>query len=290
MTNQCQCNCSCGGASKAPVTNVFMPVATKIVHAEQITATEKQFTLQPEDSRLLEFKPGQILEVSLFGFGEIPIGYASSPTRKNTFDIVIRSVGRVSKAINNLNKGDTLYVRGPLGSGFDLDAMRGHNILIVAGGIGLCPTRSMIKYILDRRSEFKDFTLFFGAKSPKEQLFLEDLAAWRKSNDVSYYETVDKADADWKGNTGVITTLFKQKSITPDYKVIICGPPIMYKFVIRELKGLGITDGNIYLDLERRMKCGIGKCGHCQINDKYVCVDGPVFKYEQIKNLEEALS
>ena len=290
MTNQCQCNCSCGGASKAPVTNVFMPVATKIVHAEQITATEKQFTLQPEDSRLLEFKPGQILEVSLFGFGEIPIGYASSPTRKNTFDIVIRSVGRVSKAINNLNKGDTLDVRGPLGSGFDLDAMRGHNILIVAGGIGLCPTRSMIKYILDRRSEFKDFTLFFGAKSPKEQLFLEDLAAWRKSNDVSYYETVDKADADWKGHTGVITTLFKQKSITPDYKVIICGPPIMYKFVIRELKGLGITDGNIYLDLERRMKCGIGKCGHCQINDKYVCVDGPVFKYEQIKNLEEALS
>ena len=287
MTNH---QCTCKGEGKAHVANVFMPVKAKIVHAEQITATEKHFTLQPEDPKVLEFSPGQILEVSLFGYGEIPIGYASSPTRKNTFDIVIRTVGRVSKAVNNLQKGDHLYVRGPLGTGFDLNAIRNNNVLIVAGGIGLCPTRSLIKYILDRRSEFKEFTLFFGAKSPREQLFVEDLAAWRKSNDVSYYETVDKADPDWKGNTGVITTLFKQKQITPDYKVIICGPPIMYKFVIRELKALGIADGNIYLDLERRMKCGIGKCGHCQINDKYVCVDGPVFRYEQIKNLEEALS
>jgi NAD(P)H-flavin reductase len=160
----------------------------------------------------------------------------------------------------------------------------------VAGGIGLCPTRSLIQYVLDRRSEFKDFNLFFGAKSPGEQLFLEDLAAWRKSDDVKYYETVDKPDANWKGNVGVITTLFKKTKIDPDSRVVICGPPIMYKFVIKELDAIGIPHNHVFVDLERRMKCGIGKCGHCQINDKYCCLHGPVFSFDEIENLEEVFS
>ena len=130
--------------------------------------------------------------------------------------------------------------------------------------------------------------MFFGAKSPSEQLFLDDLANWRKSDDVEYYETVDKPNSDWKGNVGVITTLFKMAEITPDTRVVVCGPPIMYKFVVKELTQRGIPHNNIYVDLERRMKCGVGKCGHCQINDKYVCYDGPVFSFDQIQNLEEA--
>ncbi len=199
-------------------------------------------------------------------------------------------MGRVSKAINQREKRNLLTVRGPLGKGFDTEALKGHGLLIVAGGIGLCPTRSLIQYVLDRRSDFRDFKLFFGAKTPAEQLFLEDLAAWRKSDDVDYYETVDRADANWKGNVGVITALFKKVKIDPDSRGVVCGPPVMYKFVIRELDTIGIPRNHVYVDLERRMKCGIGKCGHCQINDKYVCLHGPVFSFDEIEPLEEVFS
>jgi sulfhydrogenase subunit gamma (sulfur reductase) len=267
--------------------NVFLPMEAEIIRADAITATEKHFTLRLKEGRM-EFEPGQILEVSVNGYGEIPIGLASSPTRQATFDIVVRTVGRVSKAINARGKGDSLFVRGPLGHGFELDLLRGHPILIVAGGIGLCPTRSLIQYIIDRRSEFGTFTLFFGAKSPKEQLFLDDLAQWRKADYVNYYETVDRPDASWTGNVGVITTLFQKATVSADTRVIVCGPPVMYKFVIRELEKIGIPHHHVFLDLERRMKCGIGKCGHCQMNDQYVCLDGPVFSYDRIENLEEA--
>jgi len=272
----------------AETENVFLPRAAEIVRAVQITEKEKHFTLKMRDGIDMQYEPGQIVELGLMGYGEIPIGFASSPTRKKTFDVVIRSVGRVSNAINKKNKGEDLFVRGPLGHGFDTKAMKGHPILIVAGGIGLCPTRSMIQYVLDCRKEFGDFKLFFGAKSPSEQLFLEDLEKWRHADDVEYYETVDKADANWKGNVGVITTLFKKTKVDPDTRVIICGPPIMYKFVIRELDAIGIPHNHIFVDLERRMKCGIGKCGHCQMNDKYVCLHGPVFSFDQIEKLEEA--
>lgn len=268
--------------------NIFMPRPAEIVRTRQDTAMEKHFTLKMKDGAPMVFEPGQMLEVSVFGFGEIPIGFASSPTRTQTYDIVVRKVGRVSGAVTALEQGDTVYVRGPLGHGFPLEKLRGHNILIVAGGIGLCPTRSLILYIMDRRSEFKKFTLFFGVKAPQEQLFLEDLALWRKSADVEYYETVDRPDDKWKGNVGVITTLFKKTAIDPATRVIICGPPVMYKFVIAELDRIGIPRSNVYVDLERRMKCGIGKCGHCQINDAYVCLDGPVFCYKDMENLEEA--
>ncbi len=270
--------------------NIFLPREAEIVRADQVTASEKHFTLKMKDGKPIDYQPGQILEVSVHGFGEIPIGFASSPTRKNTFDIVVRTVGRVSGAVNKLNKGDSMFVRGPLGTGFNLEKLRGHPILIVAGGIGLCPTRSLIQYILDRRDEFKSFKLFFGSKSPKDQLFLDDLAQWRDSSAVEYLETVDKGDDNWKGNVGVITTLFAKTKIDPDTRVIVCGPPIMYKFVIRELDKMGIPHDNVYVDLERRMKCGLGKCGHCQMNDKYVCFDGPVFSFKDIEHLEEAFS
>lgn len=269
--------------------NVFMPRQAMILRAEQTTATERHFTLKMADGSSVHFEPGQMLEVSLFGYGEIPIGYASSPTRTRTFDIVVRSVGRVSKALNKLEVGDSIFVRGPLGHGFPLDKLKGQNVLIVAGGIGLCPTRSLILYIMDRRDEFDNFSLFYGTRSPSERMFLEDLEGWKKSPEIDFFETVDTAEKSWKGNIGVITTLFKKKYLTPDTRVIICGPPVMYKFVIKELDTLEIDHGNVFVDLERRMKCGIGKCGHCQINDKYVCKDGPVFPFSEIEDLEEAL-
>jgi NAD(P)H-flavin reductase len=268
--------------------NVFIPLEAQILRVEALTETVKLFTLRLKNGAPMHYEPGQIVELSRFGYGEIPIGFASSPTRTETFDLVVRSVGRVSTAINRCGKGDSLWVRGPLGRGFDLTKLRGHDILVVAAGIGLCPTRSLIQYILERDAEFGKFTLFFGAHTPKHQLFLADLAQWRRSDAVAYYETVDRPDPDWRGNVGVITTLFSKTTIDPHARVVICGPPVMYKFAIRELDKLGIPRNHVFVDLERRMKCGIGKCGHCQINDKCVCTDGPVFAYSEIEHLEEA--
>jgi NAD(P)H-flavin reductase len=270
------------------VENIFMPREATILRTVQATETEKHFTLRMNDGRPMEFEPGQIVELSLYGYGEIPIGFASSPTRKNTFDLVVRSVGRVSNAVNRLNKGQSVYVRGPLGHGFDLDKFRGHEVLIVAGGIGLCPTRSLIQYILDRRDEFKRFVLFYGVRESSLQLFPDDLADWRISPDVEFFESVDKGDPSWDGNVGVITTLFSKVDLSPETRVVICGPPVFYRFVVKELDGIGVPRENIYVDMERRMKCGVGKCGHCQINDKYVCIDGPVFPFVEVQDLEEA--
>ncbi len=269
--------------------NIFLPQEAKILRVEKTTGLERIFTLRLADGSSLSFEPGQILEVGLFGYGEIPIGVASSPTRKKTFDIVVRSVGRVSQALNRLSEGDSLFIRGPWGKGFPLENLRGHDLLIIAGGIGLCPTRSLIQYILDRRQEFKRFILFYGARDPQQQLFAHDLADWRQAKDVEYHETVDRGTPGWQGNVGVITTLFSKTPIEADTRVVICGPPIMFKFVIRELDKLGVAPENIFVDLERRMKCGVGKCGHCQINDQYVCTDGPVFSLAQIAPLEEAI-
>jgi sulfhydrogenase subunit gamma (sulfur reductase) len=270
------------------VENIFMPREATIVRCVQATPTETHFTLKMSDGQAIEYEPGQIVELSLFGYGEIPIGVASSPTRTKTFDLVVRAVGRVSGAVTKLGQGDKVFVRGPLGHGFDLKRLRGQDVLIVAGGIGICPTRSLIQYILDRRGEFKRFILFYGAREPGLQLFTNDLAKWRTTHDVEFYETVDKGDPSWSGNVGVITTLFPKVELSPHTRAVICGPPIFYRFVIRELDMIGIPRENVFVDLERRMKCGVGKCGHCQINDKYVCVDGPVFSFADVQGLEEA--
>ena len=269
--------------------SLFVPREARIIHTSQTTATEKHFTLQLADGGTLDFVPGQILEVGVMGYGEIPIGLASSPTRRYGFEIVVRTVGRVSTAINSKDVGDSLWIRGPLGHGFDLDALRGQNVLIVAGGIGICPTRSLIQYVADRREEFGRFVLFYGARDPMQLLFPEDRGVWRAAYGIEYHETVDRADVSWTGNVGVITTLFKTTHLEQDTRVVICGPPVMFEFVIRELDAIGIPRENIYVDLERRMKCGVGKCGHCQINDKYCCIDGPVFTYSEIQALEEAI-
>jgi NAD(P)H-flavin reductase len=279
MSHQCHWN---------EVENIFLPREATVLSCVQATPTEKHFTLKMADGQPMEFAPGQIVELSLFGYGEIPIGFASSPTRTDTFDLVVRSVGRVSGAVCNLNAGDSVYLRGPLGHGFDLSKLRGQDVLIVAGGIGLCPTRSLIQYILDRREEFNRFVLFYGSREPCLQLFTDDLACWRGMQQVEYHETVDKGDPSWTGSVGVITTLFPKVELAPETRAVICGPPIFYRFVVRELDLIGIPRENVFVDLERRMKCGVGKCGHCQINDKYVCVDGPVFTFADVQGLEEA--
>jgi len=263
----------------------------RVLKVEQMTAMEKLFTLQLPGGRSLGNDPGQFVECSLMGVGEAPISITSSPSRSNgTFELCIRRVGDLTNALHQLGPGDVIGVRGPFGNGFPIGRMRGKDILFAAGGLGIPPLRSLINQVLDERGAFGRVIILYGTNHPSAVLFKEDLEEWAARDDVEFHLTVDRADEDWTGNVGVITTLFPKITINPRNTVAATvGPPIMYRFVLMEMLGKGIPETQIYLSLERRMKCGVGKCGHCQINDLYCCQDGPVFTYAQIKGLEEAL-
>ncbi len=270
--------------------SIYLPQLAEIIRTEQLTKMEKLFEIRLLSGQDLGHQPGQFVEVSLFGIGEAPISISSSPTKKGSFELAVRAVGNVTNALHKLEKGAIIGIRGPFGKGFPVAEMKGKDILFVAGGIGLVPLRSLINYVLDKRSDFGRVLILFGAKTPAEQLFLNELALWRGRPDLEYWETVDRADAKWKGNVGVITTLFPKINIDPEKTIaVIVGPPVMYRFAILEAQVKGIPDEQIIVSLERRMKCGVGKCGHCQINHLYVCQDGPVFKYAQIKDIKEAI-
>jgi sulfhydrogenase subunit gamma (sulfur reductase) len=271
--------------------HLFMPVVAKIKSVVQLTALEKVFTIQLPQGMSLDHRPGQFVEVSMLGTGEAPISISSSPSRSNgTFELCVRKVGDVTQAIHRLQTGDMLGVRGPFGHGFPYEKFRGKDILFAPGGLGLAPLRSLINQVLDERALYGRVIILYGARNPSELLFKDELELWSKREDVELMVTVDRGDESWKGHTGVITTLFRDVSVNPRNTIAItCGPPVMYKFVLMELQGKGILEGNIYLSLERKMKCGIGKCGHCQINNVYACQSGPVFSYREIKGLEEAL-
>jgi sulfhydrogenase subunit gamma (sulfur reductase) len=270
---------------------VYIPEMTRVLKVEPLTQLEKLFVLELPGGHSLGNEPGQFVEVSLFGIGEAPISISSSPSRSNsTFELCVRSVGDVTSNMHAMEAGALMWIRGPFGRGFPVGEMEGKDVLFAAGGLGLAPLRSLINQVLDNRESFDRVIILYGTKSPKEILFREELEEWAGRDDVEFHMTVDRGDEDWEGNVGVITTLFPRITINPHSTVAAtCGPPIMYRFVLMELLGMGIPESQIYLSLERRMKCGIGKCGHCQINDLYCCQDGPVFRYADIKGLEEAL-
>lgn len=269
---------------------LYTPRAAELVRVEELTPREKVFEFKFKDGKKLGQRPGQFVEVSVMGIGEAPISVSSSPGRDGTFQLAIRSVGNVTGALHKLKVGDVVGVRGPFGNGFPLEAIKGKDILFVAGGIGLFPLRSLIQYVLDKRADYGKVMVLFGARSPAERLFLDELAAWSQRPDIEFLETVDKGDANWKGNVGVITTLIPKVQIDPRKTMaVVVGPPIMYRFVIGELKKRDIPDDYIIMSLERRMKCGVGKCGHCQINGVYVCQEGPVFTLAQLRSLREAI-
>jgi len=273
-----------------PETELYIPRLAELVGVTELTPREKVFEFRLLDGRPLGQRPGQFVEVSVMGIGEAPISISSSPTRDGTFQLAIRKVGDVTNALHNLKRGDTVGIRGPFGNGFPLETLEGKDILFVAGGIGLFPLRSLIQYVLDRRNSYGKVILLFGARSPAERLFLDELAAWSKNPQIEFRETVDVGDESWKGNVGVITTLIPKVVIDPKKtQAVVVGPPIMYRFVIVELKKRGLPDESIIMSLERRMKCGVGKCGHCQINSVYVCQEGPVFTLAQLRNLKEAV-
>jgi len=273
-----------------PEVTPYLPKWAQISRIEDLTGTEKLFEMHLVSGEPLGHNPGQFVELSVMGIGEAPISISSAPRKTNSFELAIRKVGNLTNAVHGLIVGDTVGIRGPFGTHFPVDETRGKNILFVAGGIGLVPMRSFIHFVLEHREEYGEVTILFGTRNPSERLFLDELEQWRKRKDIRYLETVDRADQEWNGHVGVITTLFPKIDVDPSktYCVIV-GPPVMYRFAILEAKAKGIPDSQIFLSLERRMKCGLGKCGHCQINHFYVCQDGPVFRYTDIFGLEEAL-
>lgn len=271
--------------------SIYMPIQALILDARSMTRHEKLFTIELPGGITLDHNPGQFVQVSLMGIGEAPISISSSPSRSNgSFELCVRKVGDLTNAIHRLEPGDKIGIRGPFGHGMNPERFRGKDILFAPGGLGLAPLRSSINQVLDNRSNYGRVIILYGARNPDELLFKDELAEWDERHDVELHLTVDRADQDWVGNVGVITTLFQKIQVyAPNTVAITCGPPVMYRYVLMEMLGLGIREGNIWLSLERRMKCGVGKCGHCQINHIYTCQDGPCFSYSQIKHLEEAL-
>jgi sulfite reductase subunit B len=261
-----------------------------IVRTSKLTSQDKLFEIALPEGEILDFEPGQFVEVSLRGVGEAPISICSSPTHRNSFELCVRAVGRLTRALHRLEAGDKIGIRGPFGVGFPITKLIGHDLLMVAGGIGIAPLRSLINYVMDNRRDFGKVQVLFGCKNPQNMLFKDEIATWQQRLDVNFSCTVDEADPEWMGNVGVITTLIPNVDIDPENTfAVIVGPPVMYRFVIAELLKKGVPEEHIVLSLERHMKCGLGKCGHCQIHDIYCCQDGPVFFYNRIKNLKGAI-
>ena len=261
----------------------------KILQTKKLTAHEKFFKIALRDGSPLDHEPGQFIMVSLLGIGEVPISICSSPARRDSFDLCVRAVGKVTRSLHKLKTGHEIGIRGPYGKGFPIRILEGNDLLVIAGGLGIAPLRSLITYVLDNRRDFGKVHILFGCKEPKDMLFSDELEQWNERTDLHYACTVDRADPDWAGNVGVITKLIPGVDIEPlrTFAAVV-GPPVMYNFVIKELLSKGIPEQQILLSFERNMKCGNGKCGRCQIQNLYVCQNGPVFNYERIKNLSEA--
>ncbi len=269
---------------------LYEPTMAEIKETKQMTDMETWFRIEMPDGKDLGHQPGQFVEVSLFGVGEAPFSISSSPTQAGSFELGVRRAGMLTDMMVNLKPGTKLGIRGPFGTGIDVEKFKGKDVLIVAGGIGLVPMRSIINYVRDRRDEFGRLIICYGSKSNADLLFTDELATWEQDPRTEYHVTVDRGSDDWQGNVGVITTLIPGLELDLTNTVCcVCGPPIMYRFALMALKSRGLSDKDIYMSLERRMKCGVGKCGHCQINASYVCQDGPVYHYPELKKLQEAL-
>jgi NAD(P)H-flavin reductase/NAD-dependent dihydropyrimidine dehydrogenase PreA subunit len=279
--------------SKNP--QMYLPERATITHIKKMTEKETLFEVELVSGRPLGHVPGQFVQVSILGIGEAPISISSAPKDSSHFELCVRAVGDVTNGLHKMNKGDTIYIRGPFGHGFDqpiMDSMKGKHLLFISGGLGYAPLRSLINLVLTQPEQYKKISILNGCKTPHDRLFPDELEEIGKmGGNIELLETVDCTDETWSCGVGVITTLIPQVKMIPEETIaIIVGPPVMYKFVLQSLKELNFPHENIYVSLERRMKCGVGKCGHCQIEGIYVCQEGPVFNYTDIDDKEEALS
>jgi len=272
------------------ITNPYMSYPVRI---DQITIeneardlkTFKVMFLDPKHAKAFHHLPGQFAELSILGKGESPIGIASSPTEKGFLLFTVKKTGVVTNELHNLTEGRVIGVRGPLGKSFPIDRMKGKNVVIVGGGFAFTTLRALTKYMIDggNRDDFGEITVIYGARSPGELLYKEELKEWEARDDLKTYITVDKGDENWKGREGFVPAVLEEVGpSSKDALIAVCGPPIMIKFTLPVIKKLGFAASDTILSLEMRMKCGIGKCGRCNIGSKYVCKDGPVFTLEEL--------
>lgn len=269
--------------------NIYLPRTATIqsMRPETIDVTTFRITIDGAGgAEEFNYRSGQFAELSVLGVGEAPISISSSPSRPEAIEFSIRRLGQLTSALHDLEPEDKIGIRGPFGNCFPLEEMEGKNLLIVGGGIGLAPLRSVILNVFDNRAEYGKIDIIYGARSPQDLVFTSEYEEWQKVDNSTLHLTVDRGDDEWKGNVGLVPTFLKEINPSPENTTsITCGPPIMIKFVIEALYELGFSSEHIITTLERRMKCGVGKCGRCNIGSKYVCLDGPVFTLEELKEM-----
>ncbi|MFC1658166.1 FAD/NAD(P)-binding protein [Candidatus Omnitrophota bacterium] len=264
--------------------NIYQPQEAVIQEIIEETANIKSIVLKPKQG--FSFSTGQFVELCLAGIGEAPFTPSSDPNIKERLEITIMKVGRVTEQIHDLKKNSLIGMRGPYGKGYPLEEFKGREVVIVGGGVGLAPLRSLVFSLLAELKRYKKVILRYGARTPNDILYPALLSQWSKKIDV--VTTVDAAQPGYKGNVGLVTTILKDFPVDTKKAVsVVCGPPIMMKFTTLKLLDLGFKPENIYLSMEKNMSCGLGKCGHCRVGRYYVCKDGPVFTFDKLKELPD---
>jgi NAD(P)H-flavin reductase len=264
-------------------TNIYKPLRAELVEVIEESPTIKSFVLVPEQE--FSFATGQFVELTLNGTGEAPFTPSSSPLVKDRIEITIMKAGYVTEKIHNLKPGEIMGIRGPYGRGYPLDRLYGKEILIVGGGCGFAPLRSLLYNLEAEKDKVRKVTFCYGSKNPAECIYKPYIENLKTIEKFEVYRTVDVADETWAGEVGVATVLLDKVEVNIDDSVaVVCGPPIMMKFGVMKLLEMGYTDKQIFLSMEKNMSCGLGKCGHCMMGEYFVCKDGPVFSYNEIKD------
>jgi NAD(P)H-flavin reductase len=273
--------------------NPYLPELGTVIKIIEETPNIKSFQVvlnNPEKMKSFTFEPGQVGQLSLFGVGESTFVINSSPTRMEFLQFSVMKAGEVTSALHELAEGDQVGVRAPLGNWFPYEQMKGKKILFIGGGIGLAPLRTLILFMLDNRGDYGDITIIYGARTPNDLCYKEELKEWEARTDLNLILTVDAEFPEWDKRVGLVPNVLKEIAPSPENTVAItCGPPIMIKFTLQALSALKFNDKQIITTLEKRMKCGIGICGRCNIGTMYVCKDGPVFSLTQLKELPAEL-
>ncbi len=273
--------------------NPYIPMLTRVKsiisenEVRDIKTIELEFQ-KKEEYKAFDYIPGQFAEISIIGKGECPIGIASSPTEEGTIKFTIKKMGTVTSSFHNSDIGDTIGVRGPLGNGWPMEELKGQNIVVIGGGFAFSTLRSLVLYVLDdkHRKDYGDITVIYGNRDSGEVLYRDVLEEWEKRDDIKVVLTIDRKEKGWTRKVGFVAAIVKEVAPSPDNAVaIICGPPIMIRTAVDELVKIGWKDEQILNSLEMRMKCGIGKCGRCNIGEKFVCIDGPVFSLAELKKM-----
>ena len=269
----------------------FLPLPARIQEARDLTPDVKLFRVEIEDPRAREnfhHRPGQFAFLSAFGMGESPFTFASYPSPDGVLEFAIRRVGTVSSALHELEPGEAVGIRGPFGNSFPLEEYRGKNIIIIGGGIGLAPLRPVIQAVLSHREEYGELLVIYGARTPADLVFAHEFSSWAEAPRTRVELTVDRGNGSWQRRVALVPTVIKELKPSPENTITItCGPPIMIRFVLAELKALDFAPMQIVTTLESKMKCGLGKCARCNIGEKYVCQDGPVFSFSEISRFLE---